>query len=63
MPGAMAPRDGSNIQVFVPCGYRRAYWDAELNTFVLSSPIHIESISDPKYFRLLPPAPSEDIGE
>lgn len=29
----------------------RAYWDEELQTFVLSRPLHIESIQTPKKWR------------
>lgn len=55
--GTAAPRDGSEIWVKLPGDGRvRAYWDDELRTFVLSRPLHVESVSEPAGW-LPPPLP------
>ncbi|TAL02650.1 MAG: hypothetical protein EPO08_06460 [Rhodospirillaceae bacterium] len=48
---AGAPRDGTEVYIEVG-GRCRAYWDAELRTWVLSHPFNVESVSHP--LRYLP---------
>lgn len=45
-----APRDGSTVLLPVN-GWVRAYWDNELQTWVLCHPLHMESICDPLWWR------------
>lgn len=49
-----APRDGTEIYIEVG-GKCRAFWDDELQTWVLSQPIHVESVRLPR--RYLPVSP------
>lgn len=49
-PIVCAPRDGSVVLLPVN-GWVRAYWDNELQTWVLCHPLHIESIRDPDRWR------------
>ena len=45
-PIATAPKDGSTV--LLPLNeWVSAYWDAELDTWVLARPLHIESIRSP----------------
>lgn len=47
------PKDGSEILIKLRGGETGllAYWDDELQTFVLSRPLHIESEARPKAWR------------
>lgn len=49
-PMASAPRDGS-VVLLPLSGWVRAYWDNELETWVLCHPLHMESIRDPSSWR------------
>ena len=42
-PIATAPKDGSTVLLPLN-GWVSAYWDVELQTWVLARPLHIESI-------------------
>ncbi len=44
------PKDGTEISIRLN-GWVPAYWDDELKTFVLSRPLHMESISEPEAWR------------
>jgi hypothetical protein len=49
-PMGTAPKDGTVILVPVR-GYQRVYWCDDLKTWVLSRPLHIESIHEPEGWR------------
>ena len=48
-PIKTAPKDGTEILLPLECNVR-AYWCTELETWVLSSPLHIESIVAPQHW-------------
>jgi hypothetical protein len=44
-----APKDGTQIRLRLDFAHGvPAYWDDDLKTWVLSRPLHMESIKDPK---------------
>ena len=45
-----APKDGSTVCLRLS-GAVAAYWDAELRTWVLCHPLHIESIRSPQEWK------------
>ena len=52
-PISTAPRD-AEIKIRVGGWWLPAYWDEELQTFVLSRPVHIESVREPDGWMPLP---------
>lgn len=46
LPIMDAPKDGSEIYIRISGKYR-AFWDDEMKAWVLSTPVHIESIRNP----------------
>lgn len=48
-----APKDGTEIYIEVG-GKCRAYWDDELRTWVLSRPVHVESVHHPRRWLPVP---------
>lgn len=49
-PIETAPKDGSVVRLRLNGGVR-AYWDNELQTWVLCNPMHIESIRNPRHWQ------------
>ena len=45
LPMADAPKDGTEISLPIITS-ARAYWDHELNRWILSTPLHIESVTN-----------------
>ena len=55
-PIETAPRDGT--EVLLPLyDSLRAYWDEELKRWVLSKPLHMESVANPTQWKPLPEPP------
>jgi hypothetical protein len=50
-PIETTPKDGSEITVRMLEWEARVYWDDDLKTWVLVSPMHLESVSNPKEWR------------
>ena len=48
-----APKDGTEILLPLECNVR-AYWCPELETWVLSRPLHVETMADPKQWQRMP---------
>jgi hypothetical protein len=53
-PIETAPKDGSEVYIAVG-GKARAYWDDELQAWVLSRPLHVESVRSPHEWWPVPP--------
>ena len=56
-PISTAPKDGTEVKLRLH-GSLRAYWDDELNGWVLSRPFHMESFNNPRHWMPVP----EDLG-
>jgi hypothetical protein len=50
-PIVTAPKDGTEVRLRLNLQSVKAYWDDDLRTWVLSRPLHMESIRDPEKWR------------
>lgn len=46
-PMATAPKDANEIVILLPIVEAKAYWDHDLQTWVLSMPVSIETVGQP----------------
>lgn len=55
-PDHPAPMDGSEVYLDILAMKVKAFWDGDLKLWVLSRPVHIESILAPTRYQLVQPA-------